>query len=281
MPGWLSSPGINSTERLGWQPADPEYGGWGYSIQPPRRAREGESQGFLVESNLSATLFALAALRSARVPASDPAYAKALRFVTRCQNYPEDTSRVDPRFDDGGFFFMPDDVAQNKAGPAGTDRLGRLRLPLLRHDDGRRAARSLACGLPADDARVAAASRWLNRHFSAAENPGCFDADRTVLQNATYYYWAWSAAHALSALEIQEIDTPRGRVRWAESLADEMLRRQEPDGTWVNPFTDAKEDDPLVATPWAASALAICRAVITNSCPTLAGTRQALRPRSR
>jgi hypothetical protein len=45
-------------------------------------------------------------------------------------------------------------------------------------------------------------------------------------------------------------------------LAEELLRRQRPNGTWVNRYTDAKEDDPLVATPWAAAALAIAKRVL-------------------
>ena len=66
------------------------------------------------------------------------------------------------------------------------------------------------------------------------------------------------------ALQAQEAVTERGGVRWADALARELVRRQKPDGTWRNVYTDAKEDDPLVSTPWAASALAICRGVITG-----------------
>jgi len=41
------------------------------------------------------------------------------------RNFSDDPSRSDPRFDDGGFFFMPEDPVQNKAGIAGVDRFGR------------------------------------------------------------------------------------------------------------------------------------------------------------
>ncbi len=50
----------------------------------------------------------------------------------------------------------------------------------------------------------------------------------------------------------------------APSRQQQKARRQQPDGNWVNRFTDAKEDDPLVSTPWAAAALAICRATLTG-----------------
>jgi hypothetical protein len=60
---------------------------------------------------------------------------------------------------------------------------------------------------------------------------------------------------------------PCGTVRWPEVMAEELLSRQKKDGTWINRYTDAKEDDPLVATPWAAAALAISRALLTGESP--------------
>ena len=55
----------------------------------------------------------------------------------------------------------------------------------------------------------------------------------------------------------------------SHSSYEELLRRQNPDGTWRNAFTDAKEDDPLVSTPWAAAALAVCRSVVAGETKTL------------
>ena len=113
------------------------------------------------------------------------------------------------------------------------------------------------------------AGRWLETHFSATSNPGRFNDDRHVLRDATYYYWTWAAAHAFLALKVREIETAQGRIDWTEAMARELLRRQRPDGTWHNRYTDAMEDDPLVATPWAAAALAICRAMMTGRPETL------------
>ena len=251
-------------ESLGWTPADPEYGGWGFSIHPPRRPKTGEMRGRFFSSNLVATLFGIAALRSSRVPPSDPSYRQALVFVRRCQNFAADPSRADPRFDDGGFFFAPDDALQNKAGVAGKDRHGRVRY----HSYGSMTADGLRalirCGLPATHPRVVAARKWLERHFSATRHPGNFVPLREVQRQATYNYWCWAVAHAFLALHIREIDTADGKVRWAEPLARELIRRQKPDGSWTNRYTDAKEDDPLVAVPFAASALAICRGVVSG-----------------
>jgi len=165
----------------------------------------------------------------------------------------------DARFDDGGFFFIPTDPLQNKAGVAGTDKLKRTRF----HSYGSMTADGLRalirCGLPADHPRVVAARKWLEANFSVEHVPGVYEPDHEVLRDATYYYWCWSVAHAFGELQVGA-----GRPTWAEELAEELIRRQRPDGSWTNRFTDAKEDDPLVSTPWAAAALAICREVITG-----------------
>lgn len=251
-------------ESLGWSPSDRQYGGWGFSVAIPRKPRTGQTPERFFESNLAATIFGIAALRSARVLRGDPSYEQILVFVRRCQNFSENPSRRDEKFDDGGFYFIPDDPLQNKAGVAGVDALGRQRFHSYgtMTADGFRAL--LRCGLPADHPRVVAARGWLERNFSVRHNPGTFTADREVLRDATYYYWVWAVAHAFGGLNIREIQTPAGKVRWAEVLSEELLSRQRPDGSWVNRYTDAKEDDPLVSTPWAAAALAICRHVITQ-----------------
>jgi squalene-hopene/tetraprenyl-beta-curcumene cyclase len=269
--------GRQLNESLDWQPADPEYGGWGYSLDVPRKPPPGRPKEPFHESNLAATVFALAALRSAKVPAGDPAYARALTFVERCQNFSPDPAAADPKFDDGGFFFIPGDAAQNKAGPAGADRFGRPRFRSYgtMTADGLRAL--LRCGLPENHPRVVAARNWLTRHFSAAHNPGEFSADRAVLQDATWYYWTWAASHAFLAVHLERFRSRDGAVAWPGAFAGELLPRQRGDGSWVNRFTDAKEDDPLVATSWAAAALAIGRAM-TAAQPDLPGDRCPLGP---
>ena len=249
--------------ELGWTPDDRQFGGWSYAPFIPNKPPPGELSPGVFESNISATLYGLGALRFSLVQFDKRVYADILIFIQRCQNYGA-PDRADPRFDDGGFFFSPTDAARNKAGPAGVDRWGRQRFHSYGSAtaDGLRAL--LQCGLSSDHPRVTAARRWLERHFSASVNPGTFNADRELLRNAYYHYYCWSVAHALRHSRLQTIETKSGPVRWAHVLAEELLRRQNADGSWSSRFTDAREDDPLVATPFAAAALVITRASVSQ-----------------
>jgi len=263
------------TEDLGWTPPDPEYGGWGFSIRLPRKPGSDEPKERFVESNLAATVFGVAALSSAKVPKTDPVFAKVLIFLERCQNFSDDPKARDARYDDGGFYFIPNDPLQNKAGTAGKDKFGETRFNSYgtMTADGLRAL--IRCGLPIDHPRVVAARNWLEANFTVKTNPGNFTTDREVLREATYYYWCWAVAHAFLGLRREQGQPSPTEPEWAEALGEELIRRQKPDGSWINRYTDAKEDDPLVATPWAAAALAICRWALTSEMVTLSPRYQA------
>jgi hypothetical protein len=116
-------------------------------------------------------------------------------------------------------------------------------------------------GVPLDDNRVAAAAAWLDANFDAERNPGDFPPVAEVRRASSYYYWTWSAAHALRDLGKVTVS---GRARWAEALAEALLARQRPDGSWSNPATEMREDDPVVATAFATAALGVCRIAITG-----------------
>ncbi|MHC4742401.1 MAG: prenyltransferase/squalene oxidase repeat-containing protein [Planctomycetota bacterium] len=252
------------SSSLGWEPSDVDYGGWGFALDIPRKPEPGQLKCAFCESNLTATIFGIGALRSAKVPSQDPIWKDILIFVKKCQNFHDDPANSDERFDDGGFFFRPGDALENKAGIAGTDRFGRERFSSYGSmtADGLRAL--LGCGLDPDHPRVVAARKWLEKNFTVETNPGNFAEDREVLRGATYYYYLWSFAHAFTRLGIRYVPGKSGPVNWAEVLAEKVMELQRPDGSWVNRFTDAKEDDPLVSTPWAAAALASCRYVLTT-----------------
>jgi Prenyltransferase and squalene oxidase repeat len=237
-------------EPLGWTAADSAFGAWGYAVEPSRKREHAHT----VDGDLSSTLFAIGALRLVGgAMADDPAIRKALRFVERCQNF----DRGDPTLDDGGFFLTPTDPARNKAGPhSKPDQLGHDRF----HSYGSATADGLRalmrCGLPPDNPRVVGALGWLQRNFSASTVPGTFEGSREQDRDATYFYYCWSLSHAFRSMGIRTFELNGRKVDWAGEMATELLRRRRPEGTWSNPFSASKEDDPLVATPFALGALA-------------------------
>jgi squalene-hopene/tetraprenyl-beta-curcumene cyclase len=235
-------------ENLGWQPSDPEYGGWGYAKELPRKPAAGLHMLPGTESNLSATTFALEALRQAGV--ADDVFRKARVFIERCQNFSDAPVQASP-FDDGGFFFIPNDSVRNKAGIAGQDTIGRDHFASYgsASADGIRALR--ACGVAETDPRMQAARRWLETSFRADAHPGGYAGDREVNREALYYYYAFSISRALRS-EGEDL----GR---RDRLAEALLKRQGADGFWVNSAVAVREDDPLVATSLALLALAACR----------------------
>jgi squalene-hopene/tetraprenyl-beta-curcumene cyclase len=252
------------TEVNGWEPTDAFYGGWGYDAELPRKPAEGVPVGPLTEPNLSATVFALAALRAAGVQSPAEELDKALQFVARCQNYakPSGSDPADARFDDGGFYFLQSDAVRNKAGVAGVDSAGRERFASYGSatSDGLRSY--FAAGMSADDPRVQAAWRWVAKNFSADKHPGEYAAGRQAERDSVYYYYCQSLAEALADPIAADASSDFDRAAWARGLAGALLVRQKPDGSWSNPEVEVREDDPLVATSLAVRALAMCRRVI-------------------
>jgi hypothetical protein len=234
----------------GFSDADPNAGGWGYGQARVQRPREGLPPDDPRAANLPATLLAVGALRFAGVMPDDPALVAARRFVLRCQNF----GGPDPALDDGGFFFSPTGDTTNKAGRATPTR---FRSYGSMTADGFRALRHLMRG--EDALRLVAARDWLVRHFDPTRAAGDYAADRGVQRDAVYFYQSWSLAHALAESSPEVIEPPRGRAAWGEALAAALLARQRPDGSFANPATDLREDDPLLATPMALAALGLVR----------------------
>src|SRR5439155_13012900 len=74
------------TEKLGWKPEEKQYGGWGYCRVIPKKPEPNVIAPPLIESNLSATVFALDALKAAGALDAETAKTAAV-FVRRCQNW--------------------------------------------------------------------------------------------------------------------------------------------------------------------------------------------------
>lgn len=243
------------TEKLGWKPEDKQYGGWGYCRVLPQKPEPGKLAPTLIESNLSATVFALEALKAAGETDAELSKAAAI-FVRRCQNWPLLKPNQEPfpwsPFVDGGFHFIYDDPTRNKAGVAHTD-------PQVFHSYGSTTSDGLQalalCNDPTDKDRREAAGVWLQIHFSAAKHPGTYIKTHESNRNAVYYYYAASVAQTFRDLKLE---VPNARD-WRAELSYELATRQAKDGSWTNPVELVRENDPLVATSNAVLALARCR----------------------
>ena len=227
------------TEKLGWKPEEKQYGGWGYCRVVPKKPEPNVIAPPLIESNLSATLFALDALKGVG-DADAELYKAAEVFVRRCQN------------GDGGFHFIYDDPVRNKAGKSSDQ-------PLTFHSygsttaDGFRAL--ILCGFPVDSEWRVTARLWLAKNFRADTHPGVYAVAHEPNREAVYYYYAASVAKALREVRM----TQAGGVDWAAELGAELAKRQREDGSWSNPVELVRENDPIVATANAVSALARCK----------------------
>jgi squalene-hopene/tetraprenyl-beta-curcumene cyclase len=216
------------TEQNGWQRQDPAYGAWGMGGIPRTPPNTGHV-------DLSMTRHVIAALRAAGVPSSDPVFERAGVFVDRCQNF--DRTRSDDV--DGGFFFSTTEFETNKAGHDGK----RFRSYGTTTADGVLAL--LAIGRMPGDPHVAAAQQWLTSHHRDMEVPGFTGPAYHRWPRGLAFYYAAASAEAFGALQ----------VRMGSTVVDGLMRTERVDGSWVNPENLVKEDDPLIATPFAIRAL--------------------------
>ena len=102
-------------------------------------------------------------------------------------------------------------------------------------------------GSKPSDPRVAAARRWLEAHHVPDGAAGFTKQIHNRWTRGLRFYYASSASEALDML---------GAGRQLAPLADALAREQRVDGSWSSPENLVKEDDPLIATPFAVRALA-------------------------
>lgn len=231
------------TEPNGWTPDDKEYGGWGYCRVVPKKPDPGRVAPPLIESNLSATTFALDALAAAG-HRDKKVYAAAVKFLVRRQN------------DDGGYHFIYDDPVRNKAGSPDGGRsfhsYGSATADAARAESTCRDALGLTACPPGKSLG------WLTDHFRPGTHPGTYAERHEPNRDAVYFYYAASVARAFTLTGTREA----AGGPWAPRLAEELVKRQRDDGSWANPVGLVREDDPPTATCWAVIALAHCRAAM-------------------
>lgn len=220
------------------QPADRtdfNYGGAGYGKHK--------------RPDLSNTQFFIEALRALGNGPEDEAIQKALVFVSRCQNFESEhnTTGFAAKNPDGGFYYTPASGGvsmADKTPEGGLRSYGSMTYAGLKS--------MIHAGVGPDDPRVKAAFDWIRKHYTVETNPG--------MGNAGLYYYYHTFAKALDAMKLDVIEDARGvKHAWREELAAEILRRQRPDGSWINDNPRWLEGDPSLVTGYALLTLAYCR----------------------
>ena len=223
------------TEAKGKERSDVAYGGAGYG---------GKSR-----PDLSNTAFLIETLKACGAGPEDPAIQKALVFVSRCQNLESEhnTTPFAAKINDGGFYYT---CAVDQQGKTRQTPEGGLRSYGSMGYSGLKSM--IYAGLTKDDPRVKAAVTWIRKNYDVKSNPGQGDAG--------LYYYYHTFAKALDVLGEDLIEDAAGvKHDWRRELTEELARRQQADGSWVNANTRWQEGDPNLATAFALLSLSYCR----------------------
>jgi squalene-hopene/tetraprenyl-beta-curcumene cyclase len=222
-------------EKRGKDKSDTAYGGVGY----------GPKSG----PDLSNTAFLVDALKAAGNGPEDEAMQRALVFVSRCQNLESEhnTTPYAAKVNDGGFYYNPTLNQQDtdrQTANGGLRSYGSMTYSGLKS--------MIYAGLTKDDPRVKAAVEWIRKNYDLKSNPGLGDA------GLFYYYLTF--AKTLDALGLDEIEDAKGvKHDWRRELTEELARRQQKNGSWVNTNDRWMEGDANLATAFSLLALSYCK----------------------
>jgi squalene-hopene/tetraprenyl-beta-curcumene cyclase len=212
------------------------YGGAGYGGKNSR-------------PDLSNTAFMIEALRHTGLPADDPALQRAMVFVSRCQNLKSEFNDQPwaDKVNDGGFVYT---AANGGTSFAGKSENGGLRSYAGMTYAGLKSM--IYAGLAPDDPRVKAALDYITSHYSVDENPG-------LAQRGLYYYYQ-TFAKTLALIGKPALVDAEGKSHdWRAELTSALARRQQPNGSWVNPADSFMEGDANLVTAYGLLALSYAR----------------------
>lgn len=222
-------------EGEGKETSDVDYGGAGYG---------GSSR-----PDLSNTQFLMEALKSAGAKKDDPAFKKALVFVSRCQNLESEhnTTEFAGKVNDGGFYYTPAAGGGSGAGKTpegGLKSYGTMTYAGLKS--------MIYAGLTKEDPRVKAAYDWISKFYSVDENPG------QGTKGLYYYYHTF--AKTLDVLNKPTITDAKGKEHnWRNELVQKLVELQKDNGSWVNASDRFYEGDPNLVTGYSLMCLSHCK----------------------
>lgn len=216
---------------------DPRWGGAGYGGGGSR-------------PDLSNTSFFLDALKAAGVEGTDPAFAKAAVFVSRCQNLKSEYNQQPwaGKINDGSFIY----TAAND-GETRTDTEELLGYGSMTYAG----VKSLIyAGVDRDDIRVKSALDWLRKNYTLDANPGM---PPQLSQRGLYYYYHTFAKSQSVMGDDTFVDARGEKHDWQADLFHALAKRQRADGSWVNENDRWMEGDPNLVTGYALMALSYCK----------------------
>lgn len=212
--------------------------------------------------DMSNTQIMLQGLYDSGLDCKDPAFTRAIVFISRCQGIKSNDLFGELIENDGGFIYATSinkdhvGVPESKANPELMDE-AKAGQPV----SGLRAYGSMTYAgfksylyaqLDRDDPRVAAALIWIGNNYTLDRNPGLPEATR--LQGLYYYYMTF--ARALDAYGQTTIKTADGEHQdWANDLVDALVSRQHDDGSWTNDADRWMEGDSSLVTCYSLIAL--------------------------
>ena len=217
----------------GMQWTDTVTGPKGETIKDPAKAsfEGGFGYGRHSRPDLSNTQFALDALHEAGVPASDPAFQEALKFVSRCQNLSE-TNDQPWSGNDGGFVYSAGDAGDSEAnGFTGADGRKMWRSYGSMTYAGLKSL--IYAGLDHADTRVKAAIEWIKKHWTVSENPGMGENDPKNAKHGLYYYLQ-AMSKSLHAYGEPRVTDAAGVTRdWRLEIIQQLASLERPDHSWA------------------------------------------------
>lgn len=219
----------------GQDESDPAYGGAGYGKHK--------------RPDLSNTQFLVDALKAAGAGPDDEAMKRALVFVSRCQNLegPHNTLPHAAKNPDGGFYYTAAAGGESQAGKTpngGLRSYGSMTYAGLKS--------MIYAGVGRDDPRVKAARKWIEQHYDLSSNPG--------MGTSGLYYYYHTVAKALDAVGVKNLTDAKGKSHdWRGDLVAELVKRQRPDGSWINSDERWMESDPALVTGYALLTLSYCK----------------------
>lgn len=223
-------------EAQEYGPENADYGGWdlsGWMIGPRKTTG----------TNISVTAVVVQALQESAGRREDvrQSLKRAEAWLKNCQNLAGD----------GGFHFHPQRDHHGNKAMWQNDERSQAHSYGTATADGLRILRLL--DIPAGDTRHDAAKTWFTDHDQADIVPGFGHLEpSTGWEEGLWFYFMYSRSMIADDALFEETNS---------QAIKRLVEKQRADGSWENANARMREDDPLIATPFALIALCNLRSV--------------------